>query len=393
MRIAYFDCFAGASGDMVLASLLDAGLSLEALKAALSALPVSGFRLEASRERRGALVGTRLRVLVDEPQVPRRLADIEAVLRQSALSSVVQDRALEVFRRLAEAEGAVHGIPPEDVHFHEVGAVDAIVDIVGTVIALELLGIEEVYVSPLPLGGGLVRSDHGPLPVPAPATLQLLARAQAPLRPALPNEIELGEMVTPTGAALLTTLGRFARPAFRLVGLGHGVGARDPQQVPNVLRVWIGERDEAASGLVLLETNIDDMNPELYGYVMERLFAAGALDVWFTPIQMKKNRPGTMLSVLGRQEAEAALAEVLLSETSTLGLRVQPVTRHEAQRETFAFESSLGPAQVKVKRHGGRPVQVAPEYEACRELAQAHGLPLHEVYRTVQQEAWALLGR
>jgi uncharacterized protein (TIGR00299 family) protein len=240
MRIAYFDCFAGASGDMVLGSLVDAGLSLGTLREALAGLPLRGYRLEAKQEARGALSGTRLQVLVDEPQPERRLPDLLRLIEAGAFSPRTKERAGEVFRRLARAEARVHRISEDEVHFHEVGAVDALVDVLGTVAGLELLGVEEVYVSPLPLGGGLVSSRHGVLPVPAPATLELLAMARAPLRPALANEVELGEMVTPTGAALLTTLGRFERPAFRLVGLGHGLGGRDNPSLPNVLRLWLG---------------------------------------------------------------------------------------------------------------------------------------------------------
>ncbi len=393
MRIAYFDCFAGASGDMVLGALVDAGLSLETLRGALASLPIGGYRIEASQEARGALQGTHVRVVVDARQPERGLADLLALIEASALSSATRERAGSVFRRLAAAEARVHRVAEEQVHFHEVGAVDALVDVVGAVAGLELLGVEEVYVSPLPLGGGLVASSHGVLPVPAPATLELLATARAPLRPALPNEVELGEMVTPTGAALLTTLGRFERPAFRLVGLGHGLGSREVPGLPNGLRLWLGEKEETpADGLLLFETNIDDMNPEHYGYVMEQLFGAGALDVWFTPVQMKKNRPGTMLSTLARTALEGAIADVLLRETSTLGLRVQAVTRHEAQREVARFESSLGAVAVKVKRRGDAVLQVAPEYEDCRRIAVERRMPLQEVYRIVEREAWERLG-
>ena len=393
MRIAYFDCFAGASGDMLLGTLLDAGLSLETLRGALASLPISGYRIEATQEARGALQGTHVRVVVDAPQPERRLADLLALIEAGALSTLTRERAGAVFRRLAAAEARVHRVPKEEVHFHEVGAVDALVDVVGTVLGLELLGVEEVYVSPLPLGGGLVSSSHGVLPVPAPATLELLATAKAPLRPALPNEVELGEMLTPTGAALLTTLGRFERPAFRLAGIGHGLGSRDVPGLPNALRLWLGEKEATpADGLLLFETNIDDMNPEHYGYVMEQLFAAGALDVWFTPIQMKKNRPATMLSVLARTALEGAVADVLLRETSTLGLRVQPVSRHEAQREALRFESSLGEVAVKVKRRGAAILQVAPEYDDCRRIAVERRLSLQEVYRVVEREAWERLG-
>jgi uncharacterized protein (TIGR00299 family) protein len=298
-----------------------------------------------------------------------------------------------VFRTLAEAEARVHGIAPEEVHFHEVGAVDAIIDVIGAVVALRLLGVDQVYVSPLPLGSGTVRTAHGSLPVPAPATLALLTAARAPLRSG--TDEPAVELVTPTGAALLTALGRFERPAMRLMGSGTGAGGRDLPDRPNVLRVLLGETETAplVRPMVVLETNIDDMPAELFGYALERLFAAGAVDVWFTPIQMKKNRPATMLSVLCRPEQEAALVDLLLHETSTLGVRVREVQRYEAARERFEFQSSLGPAVVKVKRLAGEPPRVAPEYDVCRALAARSGLPLLEVYRIITSEALATLTR
>jgi len=260
---------------------------------------------------------------------------------------------------------------------------------VGAVVGLRLLGIETLYASPLPLGRGEVQAAHGKLPVPAPATLALLAIVGAPV-----SEVdEAGELVTPTGAAIVTTLARFKRPQMTLEKVGYGAGGHQTDDRPNVLRLWLGERaSQSGNAVLLVETNIDDMTAELLGYVQERLFAAGAADVWFTPIQMKKNRPATMLSLLCAPEREQAVVEVLLSETSTLGVRVQEVRRHEAQREAFEFESSLGPACVKVKRLPGRGPQLSPEYEACRKLALERGLPLAEVYRIVEAEARAKLG-
>jgi hypothetical protein len=291
-----------------------------------------------------------------------------------------------VFQRLAEAEARVHGTAPEQVDFHEVGALDAIVDVCGAVIGLRLLGVDELYCSALPAGGGTVRGAHGVLPAPAPATLELLAAAGAPVASSAGDRPM--ELVTPTGAAIVTTLARFERPAMRLDAVGIGAGSRDPEGWPNVLRLWLGERlDPPRPAMLLLQTNIDDMNPEIYGYVQELLFAAGAADVWFEPVQMKKNRPGVMVSVLCDAGREHGVTGVLLRETSTLGVRVTQVARHEAQRETFEFESSIGPAAVKVKRLRGEAPRVAPEYEACRRLAEARGLPLAEVYRIVEREA------
>ncbi|MBI2761199.1 MAG: nickel pincer cofactor biosynthesis protein LarC [Chloroflexi bacterium] len=393
MRIAYFDCFSGASGDMILGALVDAGLRLDDLREALAALPVGGYALEAERVTRAGMAATKVHVRLDAaPQPHRTLRDILDIFDQSGLVAADRERAGLVFLLLAEAEGRVHGVPADKIHFHEVGAVDAIVDIVGSVIGLRMLGVEEVYVSALPLGGGTVRAAHGVLPVPAPATLELLAAAGAPTRPAAADEPRM-ELVTPTSAAILTALGHFERPAMRLAAIGTGAGGRDLPGRPNVLRVWLGETDarDAVRTMTLAETNIDDMSGEMFGHAMERLFAAGAADVWFTPIQMKKDRPGVMLSVLCRLELEQQVVAALLHETTTLGVRVREVRRYEAERERFDFSSSLGQATVKVKRLTGEPPHAAPEYDVCRGLAASSGLPLLEVYRIVTAEALAAL--
>ena len=391
-RIAYLDCYSGISGDMLLGALLDAGLSIDVLRVELARLGVDGWTLRCERVTRSGIAATKAHVhLVESPQPHRRLSDVLALIAASTLDAADKQRASNVFERLADAEGRVHGVAREQIAFHEVGALDAIIDIVGGVVGLRLLGIERLYCSPLPAGGGTARSAHGALPVPAPATLELIAAARAPLAASTGDRPM--EMVTPTGAALVTTLATFERPAMHMTSVGYGAGGRDPEGWPNALRIWIGDAIEPARpAMLLIETNIDDMNPEIYGYVQERLFAAGAADVWFQPIQMKKNRPGIMLSVLCSADREDAIAGVLLRETSTLGVRVSAVSRHEAQRESFEFESSLGPAAVKVKRLPGEPPRVAPEYEACRRIAKARGMPLADVYRVVEREALALIG-
>jgi uncharacterized protein (TIGR00299 family) protein len=390
-RIAYLDCFAGISGDMLLGALLDAGLGLDALRGELARLGVEGWSLRSERVTRAGIAATQAHVdLAESPQPHRRLPDILALIERSTLDARDKQGAATVFERLAEAEARVHGVEREAVDFHEVGALDAIVDIVGCVVGLRLLGIERLYCSPLPAGGGTARSAHGVLPVPAPATLELIAMAQAPLGGSSSDRAM--EMVTPTGAALVTTLAAFERPAMQVTAVGYGAGGRDPEGWPNALRMWLGEAiEQARPTMLLVETNIDDMNPEIYGYVQERLFAAGAADVWFQPIQMKKNRPGVMLSVLCAAEREDAIAGVLLRETSTLGVRVSTAWRHEAERESVEFESSIGPAAVKVKRLPGQAPRVAPEYEACRRIAEERGMPLSEVYRLVEREALARL--
>ena len=392
MRIAFLDCFSGISGDMLLGALVDAGLSLEALRDELASLPVGGYRLMAQRTTRAGIAATKVDVVLDDaPQPHRRLGDVLDVIGGSRLPEADKDAAARVFRRLAEAEAAVHGTAPEEVQFHEVGAVDAIVDVTGAVVGLRLLGVEALYCSPLAVGSGSARGAHGRIPAPGPATMALLTAVNAPLRDGA-GEPQM-ELVTPTGAAIVAELARFQRPAMSLAGAGTGAGQRDIPGRPNVLRLFLGETDapEAVRTMLLVETNIDDMPAELFGHVQERLFAAGAADVWFTPIQMKKNRPGVLLSALCRPELEGEVAALILAETSTLGLRVREVRRHEADRDVVRFASSLGPAEVKVKRLPGRPPAAAPEYEICRALAAAHGLPLIEVYRIVAREAEAWL--
>ncbi len=388
-RIAYLDCFSGISGDMLLGAMVDAGLPLAALEQELAGLNVAGFALRVEKTQRANLAATKLTVDLDEtaPSYPH-LSNLLDAVEGSDLEPVDKANALAVFRRLAEAEAQAHGVDVESLVLHELGSLDTLVDVVGAIVGLRLLGVEQLFASPLPLGRGEVQGAHGLLPVPAPATLALLAAAGVPV-----SEVDVAaELVTPTGAALVAALARFQRPPMRLERVGCGAGSRNPPSRPNVLRLWLGEELPASRKAVLLvETNIDDMSGELLGYVQERLFAAGAADVWFTPIFMKKNRPATMLSLLCAVEAEESVVRVLLEETSTLGVRVREVRRHEAEREAFEFTSSLGTVAVKVKRLPDRKTQVAPEYEACRRLALDTGLPLAEVYRVVEAEARARL--
>jgi pyridinium-3,5-bisthiocarboxylic acid mononucleotide nickel chelatase len=390
MRVAFLDCFSGISGDMLLGALVDAGVSIDDLRRELSSLPVGGYELAVERVLRAGVAATKVDVVLDGREQPhRRLGDVLAIIGGSRLPAEDKDAASRIFRRLARAEAEVHGVTPDEVHFHEVGAVDAIVDVTGAVAGLRLLGVEALYCSPLAVGGGSARSAHGRIPAPGPATMLLLAGVQAPLRdgtgePAI-------ELVTPTGAAIVAELADFSRSAMRLTGVGSGAGSRDIPARPNILRLFLGETEAPPSTrtMLLIETNIDDMPGELFGHVQERLLAHGAADAWFTPIQMKKNRPAVMLSVLCRPDLEGEIAGLLLAETSTLGLRVHEVRRHEAEREVLRFTSSLGPVAVKVKRLPGRPPRAAPEYDDCRALAVAHGLPLIEVYTLVAREAEA----
>jgi uncharacterized protein (TIGR00299 family) protein len=318
----------------------------------------------------------------------RSMHDIAHLIEDSSLSATAKANSLAIFWRLAQAEGKVHGQPPEEVHFHEVGAVDSILDIVGAAIGLEALGIERLYSSPLPLGSGQVKTQHGLLPLPAPATLELMRAAQIPVVPSPAQK----ELVTPTGAAILATLATFEQPAMRIVAVGTGAGQRELPW-PNILRLIVGEVSGggAHGELVLIETNIDDMAAHGFGQVMTRLFAGGALDVYFTPIYMKKNRPATMLSVIASRLHEPALARILLEETTTFGMRVQPIARYEAEREMRKVLTPFGEIDVKLKILEGKVVQAIPEYETCLRLAEQAGVPFLTVYQAALAAGRGLL--
>ena len=379
---------------MALGALIDVGLSLDALVDALTQMGASGVTLECEQAQRGGLTGTYVRVnLDDDAERTRNFDDFIETVELSTLSTRVKEQSSAIFRRMAEAEARVHRTSTDNVHLHELGTLDTLVDVVGTVVGLEALGVERVFSSPFPMGAGVFRSEHGVLPVPSPATSALFTMADAPIVPAPGNPTWTGEMVTPTGAGIITTLAQFRQPKLNVQAVGYGLGARDPEAYPNALGLWLGELgDEApASGLSLIETNLDDSTGEILGYAQERLFGLGARDVWFTPIQMKKNRPATMLSVIVSQENERNAVETILRETTTLGVRVRPITRYEADREIRSLETSLGTASVKVKIVGGQPVSVSPEFEDCRRLAIESGLPLQHVYITVQREAGAVI--
>jgi hypothetical protein len=394
-KAAYFDLFAGCSGDMILGALLDAGLPLLELEKELGKLPLKGYRVTAEKVKRGPVTATWARVISDDKfrQPDRCYNDIVDLIEGSRLAGQVKKQALDIFRGLAEVEANIHGVKLELVHFHEIGAVDSIVDIVGSVIGFSLLGVTQFYSSPFPVGGGSVECRHGGLPLPAPATLDLLAQKHAPVISPCHVAMEGKELVTPTGAAIVTSLAEFSRPTLNLEKIGYGAGGRNPDEYPNVMRLWIGEvpAHDAHEGMVLLETNIDDMNPQIYDYVMEKLFAQGALDVWFTHIQMKKNRPAVMLSVLSPGDAESRLAETIMRETSTLGIRVRPVFRHIAGRDIVEIDSTFGKVKVKVKRFQDEVLSISPEYDECRRIAAEKAIPLRDVYRTVEAEARKLI--
>jgi uncharacterized protein (TIGR00299 family) protein len=396
-QIAYFDCFAGVSGDMLLGALVDAGLSLDALEAELAKLDLDGYEIDCARIQSHGLTGTRLSVRDTLGAYPaRHLHDIQQMIEGSTLSDTVKVRSLNVLERLGRAEATIHGVPLQEVHFHEIGAVDTIVDIVGFVAGLELLGIGQAYASAIPLGSGTIQTAHGRLPVPAPATLALLSSVGAPTV-AHPAQTEI---VTPTGAALLSGLAVFERPQLQVHAIGYGFGQKEFAWA-NGLRVWIGQRWPGERGtagaldafeqdqVVVLECNLDDSTGEMLGYAMERLFAAGALDAWFTSIQMKKNRPGVLLSVLSPAEKTMDLASVLLRETTTLGVRLSSTRRFKADRRMRAVHTPWGEVQVKEKWLGGLRLDSSPEYADCARLARATGEPLHRVMNAARCAAAA----
>lgn len=394
MRVAYVDARFGAAGDMLLGAALDAGANIEVVRGALRALPIEGWSLDARAVRRAGFAATKADVSVETPQPPRTAGEIVAMIEAAALPPRVRERAVATFELLGSAERAVHGTPEgEDAHLHEVGGVDAIVDVVGTFAALETLGVERIFASGIPAGGGTARAAHGRLPVPAPAVLEMAARSGATLLQAQPGEPP-SELVTPTAMAILGAVAEFERPALRLERTGIGAGTRDPEGWPNVVRLWIGEAEASATGLrpiALLETNVDDMPGEHLPFLEARLREAGALDVWWTAVQMKKGRPGLQITAVAAREDADAVAASMLEHSPTLGVRATELLRYEAEREVFEFESSLGPAAVKVKRLPGEPPRAAPEYEHARALAERSGLPIAEVYALLTREALELL--
>jgi pyridinium-3,5-bisthiocarboxylic acid mononucleotide nickel chelatase len=379
MKIAYLDCFSGISGDMFLGALLDAGLSLDQLKEGLRGLALHGYEISVRREDRHHLFGTRFSVLVDEHgHAHRDLKRIRDLIRGADLPEAVCEKSIQIFESLARVEGEIHNRPAEEVHFHEVGAVDSIVDIVGAVYGLNCLNIQKIVASPPPLGSGFVKSAHGMIPVPAPATLALLKGI--PVTAAGTQT----EMVTPTGAALVRGLSESfgEMPPMTIDAIGYGVGARDLPDRPNLLRILVGKDapEKACETVVVLETNVDDARPEWLGFVMERLFDAGALDVAFFPIQMKKGRPGTQIQVIGRPDQGDRLMGILMAETLTLGVRFRTSQRRVRQRSFRDVDTPWGKIRVKtVIQEDGRPV-LTPEYEACRSVALKYQIPLRDVY-------------
>jgi uncharacterized protein (TIGR00299 family) protein len=381
MRVLYFDCFSGAAGDMILGSLIDAGVPLAAVRGALGSLAIEPDAVWTERVVRAGISATKFCVRGQDDGAAshphRHLKGVYALIDKSALSDTGKTRAKELFERLGAAEASIHGTAMEKVHLHEVGALDSIIDIVGSVFALEWLGAGEIVSSPLNVGSGTIKVAHGTYPVPAPATARLLegvpiyaGRQQA-------------ELVTPTGALIVSSYARRYGPVppMTLKGIGYGAGTRDLGDTPNVLRVLLGDADGtgAHTTVVVIESEIDDMNPQIFGVLMDRLLAEGALDVFYTAVQMKKNRPGTLLTVLAPPERRERLTQVVFTETTSIGVRYREVTRECLERETVPVQTALGSVRVKVARRLGQVLNASPEFEDCVRLAQERGVPLKDV--------------
>ncbi|MCS6830428.1 MAG: nickel pincer cofactor biosynthesis protein LarC [bacterium] len=379
MRLAYFDCFSGIAGDMALGALLGAGAPVEALRAVWSSLPLQGWSYYIEKTTVNGIEAINVVIRTEEEQPHRHLSDVLQIIERSDASVQAKGWTGEVFRRLAQAEAQVHGTTIERVHFHEVGAIDAIADILGVCVLLDTLGVEAVECSPLPMSRGFVRAAHGVIPVPPPAVMELLKGVEV-----VPDDAVQGETVTPTGAALMVTLARRfgGYPRMRVEQVGYGAGKKRFEARPNLLRVVVGEAvpELPTQDTVLIEVNLDDMNPEYYTHVQQKLFEAGALDVYYTPIAMKRGRPATQLSVLCEPGGEVALLETLFRETTTFGARFSRWQRLCLERRWETVQTRYGEVRVKVGIWNGREVTASPEYADCAARAEEHGVPLKEVY-------------
>jgi len=391
MRIAYFDCPSGAAGDMIMGALVDAGAPLEALRAELRKLPLDGFRLVAREVRKGMFRATKVEVEIDHVahRAHRSLRDVLAILEASTLAPATREKAAGIFTRLADAEARAHGSTRDAVVFHDVGAVDAIVDVTGGVTALALLGVEAVHVSALPVGGGFVEGPHGKMPVPGPGTAELLRGF-----PVVDNGVR-AELVTPTGVAILTTLAASAgrMPAMTVSAVGYGAGTADLPGMPNVLRCFLGETAEIGGDETVLqvETTIDDMSPQLFEPLVERLFEAGALDVFLQPVIMKRGRPGVVVTLLCAPDRRDALTRLCFEETPTIGSRWSEWRRARLEREMVTVATRYGAIPFKVSRLGGRAVTVTPEFADVARVARERSLPVREVLDQARADGRRLL--
>lgn len=382
MKTAYFDCFSGISGDMILGVLIDLGLDVSYLEKELKKLNISGYEIKVKQIEKNHIVGTDVDIVVKEKQKHRSLKDIYNIIENSRLDKEIKELSKGIFQRLAEAESKVHNLEIDKVHFHEVGAIDSIIDIVGAVIGIKKLQIKNVFCSHLPLGTGFVSCSHGMIPIPSPATVEILKDI-----PVYSTNIK-HEMVTPTGAAIITTFTKHFgdMPLMKLNKVGYGVGKTDMKH-PNLLRVFVGDLQQGYNVDVttMIETNIDDMSPEIYGYLVQKLFDNGALDVFFTHIQMKKNRPGVKLSVISSMENVDKLIDIIFTETSTFGVRLYETKRIKLSIEKRKIKIKYGEVMVKIGTYKNQIMTVSPEYEDCRRIAIKNDIPLKDVYELAKK--------
>ncbi len=396
MNIAYFDCFSGASGDMILGALLDAGLPLETLRTEIAKLGLGHYELSVERVVKKGMGGSQAVVAVDEGHHHhhhRHLRHIEEIIGDSALSDRVKGDSLKIFHRLAEAEAKVHRTSVDDIHFHEVGAMDAIIDVVGAAAGFAALGIDEIHLSPLHVGSGTVECAHGALPVPAPATMELIQGV-----PIYSTGVT-GELLTPTGAAILTTLasGFGPMPAMTVDKIGYGAGTSEPA-IPNLLRLCLGRASMEDVGyeverMAVIETSIDDMNPQIYEHLMERALEMGAMDIFLSPLQMKKNRPGTLVTIICAPDRVAEFSDFLIRETTTIGLRWRVENRIKARRDFEGIDTEFGMVKLKIARKGKTMINLTPEYEDCKRLAREKNVPLKSVMAAAWASAASIYGR
>ena len=385
MKIAYFDCFSGVSGDMILGALINAGLDISELEVELGRLKIPGYQIKAEKTARNGISGTKFNIDITEQKASRRLKDIVEIVDRSDLDDGIKDSAKRVFLELATVEAGIHGKDIQEIHLHEVAGIDSIVDVVGALIGIKKLGIEAVYSSKIHVGTGFLKCRHGVLPVPAPATLAMLKGV-----PIYSRGIAV-ELATPTGVCLLKTLSRSfgVMPEMKVEKVGYGAGSRD-LEIPNLLRVYLGETDRDAyqeDEVILIETNIDDINPELLAYASEVLVKQGVLDVFMTPIFMKKNRPGTMLSVLTTQDKLDEVLSTFFTEITTLGVRIHHLERKKLSRRVILVQTRFGGIKVKIGEISNQIKNIAPEYESCREVALKQGIPLKDVYHEAKEAA------
>ena len=396
MKIVYFDCFSGISGDMILGAFVDAGLDINLLKDQLSQLHLTGYEISKEKVKRAGISGTKVRVIISQTDKHLtathqhhynshlKFSDIRTIIEKSALHQAIKTDSIKIFQRLAMVEAKVHNTSTEEVHFHEVGAIDAIVDIVGSVIAIKHLGIERIYFSPIPTGHGYTKCEHGIFPVPAPATAELL-------KTQLLKSVDIEkELTTPTGAAIITALGEGLRtnPEMKILQIGYGAGGNDNPHIPNLLRILIGEviHSRESDEMWVVETNIDNMSGEILGYTMDKLFEAGAADVYFTPIQMKKGRPGIIISVIVSELHISSVEMVLFNQTTTFGIRKYKVVRKILTREFKELDTQLGKIKFKIGKFNNDIKSLSPEYEDCKRIAEEKGIPLKQIYHIISKD-------